>query len=195
MKDWQPPKKPCNHLDPDGRVARCDQDKGHFPRTPHSADVNGHLITWGGDVREAIPASQRAVNSTMPGETERHAAQEIFTDGIQAERIFAQFVERGHAYCVCCGTRLSRNVDPCPLDPREDFDGESYKAALDEAIKNSHKHHIGRRKGHGFYPVKYGNDFGHDTPLLIATPVCEDCHIGADSDFHPGLMFSPAVKP
>jgi hypothetical protein len=173
----------CNKRDIDG-IARCELLKGHAGT--HYAELKNGIVEWGEDL-SAVRPRRRSKNSSLNGESEYTAAAEIFTDGIKATRISAQITTYGFAYCRRCGKQLSRKIDP--VAPSSEPDLEQYTLALAEAMANSHKHHLFRRQGHGYRPSKHGNDFGCDSPLLIEAPVCDDCHIGPDSELHPGPQF------
>lgn len=178
------PTKTCNAAQIDGPL-RCELLKGH---------EGDHVNT----TAEAVPIAwlnhrgERAARLTSrrrpQKETYEHELAEAFTDGIKAERISNQLLVYGCATCVDCGVRLSRQLE-VPVDLSSATVLALFEMCLEDAMVNSAKHHDQRRRGHGYRPRKYGNDFGHDTPVLIKAPLCHDCHTGQDSKHHPGPQF------
>lgn len=178
----------CPSHDPQHPVVRCDLARGHTPSDEHYAELGGVVYRWGAALEEAKPT--RPPDGTDIGSSEHFLAAEIFTDGIKAAFITAQLVESGEAKCVCCEAVLAE-VDAWGevTIGTADYE-EAVEKALAVAMSISHKHHTDRRRGHGYRPRKYGNLFGHDSPLLIQAPVCARCHTGPDSEIHPGPQLS-----
>lgn len=178
--------KPCNKRQPVGPM-RCELPAGH--KGAHAA-FNGIPvpIEWA-NRRDERAASLRS-NRRPQRETYEHELAEAMTDGIKADRIVTQILLHGHAFCVKCRRDLNSRSLLVPVDLSSGTIEALVAALLEEAMHNSAKHHGDRRRGHGYRPKKYGNDFGHDAPWLIDAPLCHDCHTGDDSEVHPGLKFS-----
>lgn len=179
----------CPSHDPDNPVVRCDLARGHDPSDRHWAELGGKHYQWGPGLEAALP-TKPPTESGM-GSSEHDLAGEIFTDGIKAAFIAIQLIEFNEAKCVRCGQVLVSIVvdDPEHVVGSPEYE-KAFTLALARAMSISDKHHTDRRRGHGYRPRKYGNDFGHDSPLLIEAPVCRLCHTGPDSEIHPGPQLS-----
>ena len=182
--------KTCNAAQIDGPL-RCELLKGH---TGDHTNMNDEAvpISWPNhrDARTARLVSRRRPQK----ETYHHELADAFTDGIKADRISNQLLVHGLAFCLDCGAPLCAALSHLPVDLSSSADFVRFELALDDAMKNSAKHHDNRRRDHGYRPNKYGNDFGHDTPVLIKAPICHDCHTGANSKRHPGPQFGQAKE-
>lgn len=178
----------CPSHDPDHPVVRCDGARGHRPSDIHWAELGGKQYQWGPGLQNTFPSGPPS--DLEP--TSEYLASEIFTDGIKAAFIATQLIQHGEATCLRCGQTLAIMNDwrheHLQYGSPEFID--AFAHALEEAMRGSHKHHVDRRRGHGYNRKKYGNDFGHDSPLLIEAPICEHCHTGRDSDIHPGPRFT-----
>lgn len=150
-------------------------------------DMQREFVENNGEKTRRFAGKKR--NARRPQrETYEHELAEAFTDGIKVAEISRQLEIFGQAHCVRCNNPLSDRIE-IPVQAATDY----YIAALAQAMTNSAKHHTLGRGGHGYRPDRYGNDFGHDTPFLIETPICHPCHTGPDSKIHLGVQFTKPV--
>lgn len=171
----------CPEHHPEHRVVRCQLARGHRPTDVHWAKLGDVEYRWGPGLEEAKPTSPP--NGFVP--TEHYLAAEIFTDGIKAAFIAEQLLNFGEVTCIQC-RRLIVAMDADDHELGSTEWEEAFNKALAAAMSLSDKNHRDRRHGHGYRPKKYGNDFGHDSPILIEAPICRRCHTGPDSEIHPG---------
>lgn len=177
--------RPCAKREGTSGIHRCELRRGHSG--PHRVELPNGTIEWNGRISDARPRRNSKIS-----ESDHQALAEAFTDGIKAQLITDQLLTHGEATCVRCGQTLAVMNDwgHAGLELGSPEYESAFARCLADAMEASAKHHTDRRRGHGYRPGKWGNDFGHDLPLLIEAPVCHPCHTGADSELHPGPQFS-----
>jgi hypothetical protein len=172
----------CSKLEPDSNIVRCDLERGH--RGLHYAELSGNVYEWGPGLSDAKPGRRKNGFSS----TDDYMASEIFTDGVKAAFITEQLLASGRVTCVRCNRVILVMRDD--LEPGSPEFEDEMARCLGQAMNASEKHHSDRRRGHGYLPRRFGNDFGHDLPLLIEAPICGPCHRGPKSEIHPGPQFA-----
>lgn len=176
----------CNNRHPELTFLACENVDNRHSGDHYWTSAEGEKTTWPNDrdVKQGPGFGDR--RGRPQAQTYEHELAEAVTDGIKGEMITQQLIIYGQAFCVRCKTPLSPEV---PMGQRlVDEHFELFVAVFKEAMRRGHKHHTDRRSGHGYRPSKYGHDWGRDLPVFIEAPLCQDCHIGDDSEIHPGVQ-------